>query len=85
MLIHASAYRFGIAIDLIIEAIGAAFMENETPIGLDHFAEAYYIKANCDDKLNPFINPLWKAIDTSRVFDPEYEEGEPRKKRRRKA
>jgi hypothetical protein len=83
ILIHASAYRFGVAIELIIEAIGAALMENEEAITLDHFAEAYYVRASCEDDQNPFVARNWKIIDSSKVFD-RLEDAEPKPKKRRR-
>lgn len=85
ILIHASAYRFGVAIELIIEAIGAALMEREEAITLDHFAEAYFVRASCEDEQNPFMVPRWQHIDTSKVFDRvEDSEPQPKPKRRRR-
>lgn len=66
---HASAYRFGIAMEMTIEAIDEAMSEGEREIGLDHFAGAYYLRMNCDDDLNPFITQHWKAIDTTIAMD----------------
>lgn len=65
ILIHASAYRFGVAIELAIEAIGEAISNKGQVIDLDHFADAYRLRMSCDDELNPFISEQWKAIDTT--------------------
>jgi hypothetical protein len=87
---HASAYRFGIAMEMTIEAIDEAMSEGVREIGLDHFAGAYYLCMNCDDELNPFIAEHWKAIDTTTAMDRMLEqrkeelrkEAEKRKKRK---
>jgi hypothetical protein len=69
ILMHASAYRFGIAMEMTIEAIDEAMSEGDREIGLDHFVGAYYLRMNCDDDLNPFISPHWKVIDTTTAMD----------------
>jgi hypothetical protein len=69
ILIHASGYRFGVAIEIIIESIGEAMQEGESCINLEHFAEAYYVRSNCDDDLNPFMSRQWKVIDTTKIFE----------------
>lgn len=69
ILMHASAYRFGMALNLIIEAIGVAIMERESEISLDHFAGAYYIRMNCSDEVNPFMSQHWRAIETTVAMD----------------
>lgn len=63
-LIHAGAQCFGVAIELVQEAIGLAMMEGETTLKLDHFVDAYFERTDCDDELNPFISDIWRAIDT---------------------
>jgi hypothetical protein len=90
ILMHASAYRFGIAMEMTIEAIDEAMSGGDHEIGLDHFAGAYYLRMNCDDEINPFISPYWKAIDTTTAMDRNLEqrkeelrkEAEKRKKRK---
>lgn len=85
MFIHAVAYRFGLAIELTIEAIGEAKFDRETVINLDHFAAAYYGRMGCDENLNPFISEHWRGIDTTRAMDRWFEkQNEPRKRRKRK-
>ncbi len=69
VLIHASAYRFGIAMEMTIEAIDEAMSEGDRKIDLDHFAGAYYLRMNCDDDLNPFMTQHRKAIDTTTAMD----------------
>jgi hypothetical protein len=85
ILMHASAYRFGIAMEMTIEAIDEAMSEGDREIGLDHFAGAYYLRMNCDDDLNPFMTQHWKAIDTTTAMDrilEQRKEAEKRKKRK---
>ena len=85
MFIHAVAYRFGLAIELTIEAIGEAKSDLDAVINLDHFAAAYYGRMNCDEHLNPFITAHWRGIDTTRAMDRWVEEQkEPRKGAKRK-
>jgi hypothetical protein len=69
ILMHAGAYRFGMAIEIAIEAIGEAKSESASEITVDHFAEAYFVRMNCDDELNPFYTPAWKGIDTTIAMD----------------
>jgi hypothetical protein len=69
MLMHAAAYRFGMAIETAIEAIGLAKLDGDLEITIDHFAEAYFVRMNCDDESNPFIARLWKTIDTTIAMD----------------
>lgn len=85
ILMHAAAYRFGVAIELAIEAIGDAVSSNEQVIGLEHFDAAYYARTNCDEELNPFISDQWKAIDTTLAMQRYMDEkkGRPASKRRK--
>lgn len=82
LFIHAAAYRFGLAIELTIEAIGEAKSELDTVINLDHFAATYFGRRHCADDLNPFISQHWRGIDTTRAMDRLIED---RKKPRRRA
>jgi hypothetical protein len=69
ILIHASAYRFGLAIELAIDAIGEATSNGDTVIDLDHFATAYHNRMNCDDELNPFVSDYWRGIDATQAME----------------
>lgn len=69
ILMHAAAYRFGMAIETAVEAIGLAKFEQESQITIDHFAEAYFVRMNCDDEMNPFIARMWKSIDTTKAME----------------
>ena len=85
ILIHAAAYRFGLAIEITIEAIGEVILDGARTLELDHFAGAYFTRTNNDDDLNPFMTPHWRGIDTTKVMDRvNSEKAEPRKKERRK-
>lgn len=65
ILIHASGYRFGMA----IESIGLAKLDQDAEVTMDHFAEDYYVGMNCDDEINPFISRFWQPIYTSKALD----------------
>lgn len=81
ILIHASGYRFGMAIEIAIEAIGLAKLERDEEITMDHFAEAYFVRMNCDDEMNPFISRFWRSIDTSKAMDRYIQEDKNRRKK----
>lgn len=84
ILMHAAAYRFGLAIEMTIEAIGEAHEAGERSISLDHFAGAYFIRTNCDDDMNPFMSRSWRGIDTTKALDRNLEEQKALPKRGRK-
>lgn len=65
----AAAYRFGVAVEMVIEAIGEALSEGQDEVNLDHFAEAYFLRADCDEEMNPFISDHWRGIDATIVLD----------------
>lgn len=82
---HGAAYRFGIALELTVEAIAEAKADADCVVGLNHYAAAYYGRMSCDDEMNPFISEHWRAIDTTRAMDRYLEEREgtaPRRKRK---
>ena len=64
ILIHASAGRFGVAVEMSIEAIGECLGEGSDEIDMGHFADAYEMRMDCDEELNPFVSENWKLIDT---------------------
>ena len=66
---HAAAYRFGVAIEIAIDAIGGALSDDGGFIGLEHFTDAYFDRTDCDEELNPFVSEHWHAIDTTRLMD----------------
>jgi hypothetical protein len=86
ILMHAAAYRFGLAIEITIEAISEAIFDGVRTLELDHFAGAYFNRTNNDDDMNPFMTPHWRGIDTTKVMDrvnsqkPEHQKKERRKK-----
>ena len=84
LMIHGAAYRFGRAIEMTIEALSEAMALDETRVSLDHFAEAYYIRTNCDDDLNPFLSDHWRGIDTTRTMDRAHEQNSVSKKPRKR-
>lgn len=83
ILIHASAGRFGVAIEMAIEAIGECLCDGDDAIDMGHFADAYEIRMDCDEELNPFIAEHWSTIDTLKALQ-RYEEDRQVKRRRPK-
>ncbi|WP_417674004.1 ATP-binding protein [Pseudodonghicola sp.] len=84
LMMHAAAYRFGLAVEITIEALSEAVEMADARVTLDHFAEAYYVRTNCDDELNPFLSDHWRGIDTTRAMDRFYEEKNDAKKPRKR-
>jgi len=68
ILMHASCYRFGLAIEIAIEVIGEAISEGDGIINLDHFAAVYFVRTNGSDDMNPFVSENWKAIDATKAM-----------------
>jgi len=56
-LMHASLYRLGIAIDVVIKAIRVALSDGSKDLTADHFAKAYRTFSGCPDNENPFLVP----------------------------
>lgn len=69
-LIHASLRRFGIAIELIHEAIELAMLE-EKPLSIEHFATAFVDRTGSGALMNPFVAPNWAEVDCSLVLTDE--------------
>lgn len=67
-LIHAAANQFGLVIELILEAIEQAFLQEETALSSSHFMRAYQLRTSCDDEFNPFIIPDFYRVDARQVF-----------------
>ncbi|MBU2934572.1 MULTISPECIES: hypothetical protein [Pacificibacter] len=85
LFMHAVAYRFGVAVEMVIEAIGEALFERDDEVNLDHFADAYFVRTDCDEEMNPFISDYWQGIDSTVVLDRNVaEKKEPRKRSRRR-
>lgn len=54
-LMHASLYRLGIAIDVVVKAIRVALKAGSSELTVEHFAKAYRAFAGCPDEENPFL------------------------------
>lgn len=67
-LIHASAFQFGLVIEMIIAAIEVAFLEGATRLEWQHFTAAYMLRSSCMDAFNPFIVNDYHRIDARKVF-----------------
>ena len=50
---------------------------------MGHFADAYEMRMDCDEELNPFVSENWKLIDTMTALQ-RYEEERQVKRRRKK-
>ena len=74
ILMHASAQRFGIAIEITISAIGIAQKHRSDTLCMEHFAETYYERTNCDDALNPFLSQDWRNTNAMVAMDRHLEE-----------
>jgi hypothetical protein len=62
-LFHASRYRFGRAIEMIINAIETALLAEEGHLGLDHFAEVWAMAEGAPATENVFWVDRWWLID----------------------
>lgn len=67
-LIHASAFQFGLVIEIIIAAIEVALLEQAQVLQARHFALAYEQRSSCSDAFNPFIVTDYRRIDARKVF-----------------
>ncbi|MEO1987911.1 MAG: hypothetical protein ABGX47_14915 [Martelella sp.] len=81
ILFHAANYRFGVAMEITIEAIGECLGENRSEIDMGDFAKAYTVRMDCDDEMNPFWAENWRVIDTSQALQ-RHEVDHTRKRRR---
>ncbi len=77
ILMRAGTYPFGIA----IEATGEAKSESTSEITVDHFAEGYFVRMNCDDELNTFYTLARKGIDTAIAMDRYLDDRKAKRKR----
>ncbi|NSX53269.1 AAA family ATPase [Parasulfitobacter algicola] len=84
ILMHASADRFGIAIEIFISATGIAQKYRSDTLCVEHFAENYYERMNCDDALNPFLSHDWRNINTTVAMDRHLEETRATRRKPRK-
>lgn len=67
-LVHASAFQFGLVIEIIIAAIEVALLEQTPALQAHHFALAYEHRSSCSDAFNPFIVTDYHRIDARKVF-----------------
>lgn len=74
ILMHAAAGRFGVLLEMTIEAIGECLAESNAEIDIGHFADAYEMRMGCDDELNPFLAQYWASIDTSTALQRYHEQ-----------
>jgi hypothetical protein len=92
-LMHASQYQMGLSIEIVIEAIEAAFERQSKSLTLEDFANAYAARSLMPDEQNPFVANAWDTIDTSlvrpKMLDPDEgdadEGAKTRRKRRKKS
>lgn len=54
-LMHASLFRLGIAIDVVVKAIRVALKAGSASLEVAHFASAYRVVSGCTDDVNPFV------------------------------
>lgn len=80
---HASRFRFGRAIEMIINAIETALLDEEGHLGVDHFAEVWAMAEGAPAEDNVFWADRWWLIDTDPPEDEEVA-SPPRKRDRKK-
>lgn len=68
ILIHAAVGRFGVAMEMTIEAIGECVEDGSNEIEMGYFADAYAFRNDCDEELNPFVADDWSTIDTGKAL-----------------
>ncbi len=68
ILIHASARRFGVAVEIGIMAIVNCRIEGGEVLDMGDFADAYEERMCVDDELNPFVAEHWSIIDTEKIM-----------------
>ena len=61
-LFHASRYRFGRCIEMIVGAIEQALWEGDDQLEIDHFAQSWAMQEGCVLGANIFLAPEWRAI-----------------------
>jgi hypothetical protein len=54
-LMHASLFRLGIAIDIVVKAIRVALKAGSPSLELAHFASGYRVFTGCPEASNPFV------------------------------
>jgi hypothetical protein len=89
-LIHAGLYQFGIAIELIQEAIGGALKSGAASLTRMHFGDAFARRTGIVASGNPFLAPDWANTDCTLVLnipadeDPNPEDETPAERKARK-
>lgn len=81
ILIHAAAGRFGVAMEMSIEAIGECLADDTREMDMAYFADAYALRMDCDEEMNPFVSENWKTIDTLSALQ-RFEEDRHKRRRR---
>lgn len=81
ILIHAAVGRFGVAVEMTIEAIGECVDDGSDVIEMGYFADAYAFRNDCDEELNPFVSENWGAIDTGKALQRYQVETQQRRRR----
>lgn len=61
-LIHASANRFGMCIENLVNAIEEALNDGSDRLALSHFSRSWAATAAVDFRENPFVNSEWRSI-----------------------
>lgn len=70
-IIHASAYEFGLAIKMTLEAIEKALYGGGNYLSREHFAAAFEESKSCGDAFNPFLIPDFTKVDPRKLFGAE--------------
>lgn len=83
-LCHASAYQFGLAIELLIDAIKDALEREGKRLGIEHFIASYASRTAQPSELNVFASPAWQTIDPSIIYADENKNDDTSPKQRRK-
>ena len=65
ILIHVAAYRFGLVVELTVEAVAEVSSNCDTVFDFDHFAVGDFGRTNSANEPNPFILDHWSEIDTT--------------------
>lgn len=63
--VHASNFTFGIALDLIKEAIARARLREDKMLSSEDFVAVYWSWTSCSDGANPFLTPQWRQVDAT--------------------
>ena len=79
---HVCGRMLGIAIDLIIEAIGIAVMSADGTLRIAHFAEVVQRASGWPSDRNPYLCADWLSIDCSKFLDREDPPPPPRPRKR---